>query len=513
MGTGFRRDRIAALCGLALFALAAFFPDLALAQSATTDSGSSTDSRITAIEQQIQALQQELSRVKADLSAKDEQLRQSQEQTKQVQAQVEAVQKEKPLVSFPNGRPTISSQDGQYSLAIGTQIQFDVGGYFQNSSSNNAQPTGAQDLNNGENLRRGRLFFVAKMGDFTLNVTPDWGGSPDGSPTLYEANLNYTGFKPITATIGYFKPWLTLQDSMSSNDFLFLERPSIVEIARNVAAGDSRASVGAKASGDDYFAALYLTGGTYGAQNAGLLNDEQTGGTVRVATRPLRGEDWNTHIGISASKAFHLNENDANAGSNQTIQLRDRPELRIDQNRLIDTGVIPANGADTYGIELAANWKNFLVQAEYIRIDVDQDQPTGPSPTLHFQGGYIEGSWVMTGESRKYNPSAAAYMRPSPADPFSFTNGGGWGAWELSMRYSIADLNSHTNDGEAQSVTGGVFGGLQQVYSVGISWYPTDFVRFELQFSYVDVDRKDTSGTQQIGQNFEDLALRTQIAF
>jgi phosphate-selective porin OprO/OprP len=351
------------------------------------------------------------------------------------------------------------------------------------------------------------------MGDFTLNVTPDWGGSPDGSPTLYEANLNYTGFKPITATIGYFKPWLTLQDSMSSNDFLFLERPSIVEIARNVAAGDARASVGAKASGDDYFAALYLTGGTYGAQNAGLLNDEQTGGTVRVATRPLRGEDWNTHIGISASKAFHLNENDANAGSNQTIQLRDRPELRIDQNRLIDTGVIPANGADTYGIELAANWKNFLVQAEYIRIDVDQDQPTGPSPTLHFQGGYIEGSWVMTGESRKYNPSAAAYMRPSPADPFSFTNGGGWGAWELSMRYSIADLNSHTNDGEAQSVTGGVFGGLQQVYSVGISWYPTDFVRFELQFSYVDVDRKDTSGTQQVGQNFEDLALRTQIAF
>ena len=33
---------------------------------------------------------------------------------------------------------------------------------------------------------------------------------------------------------------------MSSNDFLFLERPSIVEIARSIAAGDGRAAVGGR---------------------------------------------------------------------------------------------------------------------------------------------------------------------------------------------------------------------------------------------------------------------------
>jgi phosphate-selective porin OprO/OprP len=486
-----------------MLALVAALPHAALAQTSTSDS--SEDARINAIEQQIQVLQEELSRVKADLSTKDEQLRQSQEQTKQVQEQVKAVENRKPLVTFPGGRPTITSEDGKYSLAIGAQVQFDTGGYIQNSSD-------VPDLNNGENLRRGRLYFVAKMGDFTMNFTPDFGDSPDGVASLYEANLNYTGFKPVTATIGYFKPWLTLQDSMSSNDFLFLERPSIVEITRNVAAGDARAAVGAKASGDDYFAALYLTGAQWGSQNPNLLNDQQTGGTLRVATRPFRGEDWNTHIGISASKVFHLNEDDAAAGSNQAIRLRDRPELRIDQNRLIDTGSIPANGADTYGIELAANWQNFMVQAEYMRIDVDQDQPTGPSPTLTFQGGYIEGSWVITGESRVYNTAAAAYARPSPAEPFNLESGG-WGAWELAMRYSVADLNSHENNGQSQASTGGVFGGLQQVYSVALSWYPIDQVRFQLQFSYVDVDRRDTTGTVQIGQNFEEIALRTQIAF
>jgi phosphate-selective porin OprO/OprP len=46
-------------------------------------------------------------------------------------------------------------------------------------------------------LRRGRFYFVGKFDDFTVNVTLDFGGSPDGSPTLYEANINYTGIKPV----------------------------------------------------------------------------------------------------------------------------------------------------------------------------------------------------------------------------------------------------------------------------------------------------------------------------
>ena len=32
----------------------------------------------------------------------------------------------------------------------------------------------------GVNLRRGRLYFVAKYDDFRVNVTPDFGNNPDG---------------------------------------------------------------------------------------------------------------------------------------------------------------------------------------------------------------------------------------------------------------------------------------------------------------------------------------------
>jgi phosphate-selective porin OprO/OprP len=483
--------------------LAAQLGKTAAAQSAAPQP---PDARIQAIEGQIDALQTQLQQLKSDLNQTNQQLRESQSQTKQAQDEAHKAQEQAkataasvPLVTFPNGRPTISSPDKSASLAIGMQLQFDMGGYFQNSKSNDILPAGARELNTGSNLRRGRIFVVGKYGDWTANLTPDFGGSPDGTVSLYEGNINYSGFKPITATVGFFKPWYSLQDSMSSNDFLFMERPSIVEIARNLAAGDARASIGFKASTDDYFASAYFTGGTWGDQTAGLLNEEQWGGVVRVAARPFHGEDWNVHAGFSGSAVLQpARSNVGQPGPTlENIQLRDRPELRIDMNRLIDTGLINTDKAFSYGLEAGANWHNFLLQGEYIRIDLDRNH----GDTLHFDGGYIEGSWVITGESRKYNAGSAAWARPSPAHPFNpVDNQGGWGAWELAARYSVADLNSDD-----------VHGGNQQVYGVSLSWYPTAFVRFLLQGDYVDVDRH--IGGTQVGQNFWDLALRSQIAF
>jgi phosphate-selective porin O/P len=79
--------------------------------------------------------------------------------------------------------------------------------------------------------------FVAKYDDFRVNVTPDFGNNPDGNPTLFEANVNYTGIKPLTFTVGYTHPFVSLEDATFPGNLLFLERPSIVIIERDVAAG------------------------------------------------------------------------------------------------------------------------------------------------------------------------------------------------------------------------------------------------------------------------------------
>src|SRR6516165_2955269 len=322
-------------CDALVVVCAAIIPAAADAQEAPID-------RIEAIERQIRGLQGELKQLKNELGAAKQQLQQSRSEaqrskeearqareaadqarqdasraaTAEIQATQAATQAQAALaaapptpsaagkgieVGFPGGRPTISTSDGKMSFAIGNQTQFDYGGYFQNPLPTTQFPK----LNSGVNLRRERIFFVGRYDDFTLNVAPDFGGSPDGNNniTLYEANLNFTGIKPVTATIGYFKPWFSLYDSQSSNDFLLMERPSIIEIARNVAAGDARASVGAKASTDQYFVSAYFTGSQYGAQTNTLLNGEQVSMVGRAAGRPYYDDDWNVHLDLSGERS------------------------------------------------------------------------------------------------------------------------------------------------------------------------------------------------------------------
>jgi phosphate-selective porin OprO/OprP len=548
------RDRV---CGALAVVCAAVLPVVADAQDAAID-------RIDAIERKIRGLQSELQQLKSELGEAKQQLRQSRNEARRARQEAreareaeerarhdalkaataepqttatEAVARSLTLprsrgregwgpaqaqaapadeaagvkVSMPEGRPTIASADGRLSLAIGGFVQFDMGGYFQNPNPNTQFP----HLNYGVNLRRGRLYFVGKFDDFTVNISPDFGGSPDGSPTLFEANVNYTGIKPVTATVGYTHPFVSLEDATFPGDLLFLERPSIINIERSVAAGIQRASLGANAATEDYFASAYLTGPLFGAQNTTLLNGEQVGFIGRLAARPYHDEDWNLHTGFSGQTVFHPNINASGTPgvSQTTLTLGDQPDLRIDFNELVDTGPLSARGASVYGGELGANWRNFLVQGEYYQIGVTQSKLPGvPAPRLGFNGGYVEGSWVMTGEPHPYDAERAAWSRPKVDHPFNLADGG-IGAWEIAARYSTVDLNSNIVPGISQSVTGVVYGGQQQIAALALSWYPNDWLRFMLQFQYVDVNKLNSAGTTQIGQRFETIAARAQAGW
>ena len=528
---------------LAIAASAALAPTLAAAQE---------DPRLAAIEGQIRALQTELRRVRQDLAARDGEVRAARQDAARARAQQERTarapapgqapagtqqaaagapagqtdnspaQTAAPAstaaspgpvnpggVAFPQGRPTFTSNDGRFSAAVGLQLHYDIGGYFQGSRAPDTR--GVPRLNTfGENLRRGRVPFVFKYDDVQVNLTPDFGSSPDGTPTLFEANINWSPVKSLVATVGYYKPQYTLQDSMSSNDFLLLERPSIVEIARGIAAGDARAVVGARYAPDRYFLAGYLTGGTYGSQTASLAQPQQTGIAVRAAGRPVATADWDLHLGVSASDAFRIQR----TATGQTLTLQDRPELRIDQNRLVSTGALNARSAYTYGPEFGLRWRNVMLQGEYIRIGVDRTNggASAQTPGLAFSGGYAEASWVITGEPRKYVSAAGAFGAPKPQHPFSIKNGG-YGAFELVARYSHLDLNDKVTRALAASSTGGVYGGTQTVYAVGLNWYPNEQLRLMLDYDIINVDRLNPAGTTQVGQRIQAVALRAQAAF
>ena len=544
MGATFRnRDRFCA--GLAAVCAAAC---CAQAQDA--------NDRIEAIERQIRTLSGELQRLKGELGEAKRQLRQSQNQAERDreearQAREAAAQARQDAakaatadprapqtapqaqaaapsaaaasapagpgfagfkVGMPEGRPTIASADGRMSFAIGGLWQIDMGGYFQSPYPNTQFP---QLTSPGVNLRRGRLYFVAKYDDWRVNVTPDFGDNPEGNPTLYEANINYTGIKPLTLTVGYTHPFVSLEDATFPGNLLFLERPSIVFIERSVAAGIQRFALGGYAATEDYFASAYLTGPLFGAQQTTLQNSEQLAFVGRVAARPYHDQDWNLHVEASGQHVFHPNVNAAGEPgvSRSTLSFGDEPELRISFDQLVSTGAVSASTANVYGGGFGANWRNFLIQGEYYQIGVNQLKlPQVPTPMLTFDGGYVEGSVVLTGEAHPYDIDRHAWARPKPDHPFSLAEGG-IGALEIAARYSTVDLDSNVVPGVPQSVTGGIYGGRQNIAAVALDWYPNDWIRFILQFQYVDVNKLDPAGKIQIGQKFETLALRAQAAW
>jgi phosphate-selective porin OprO and OprP len=539
---GCRNGKRGAIVAFWLFG-AALLPAAAEAQDSAIQ-------RIEAIERQIGGLQSELRRLKSELGETKQQLRQSRNEAQRAQealrearragesarhdtlkaasAEARATRTAAPAqvagttspavadsagvkLSMPGGRPTITSADGRASLAIGGFTQFDVGGSFQHVNPNTQFP----HLNNGVNLRRGRLYFVGTFDDFRFNITPEFGDRPDGAPTLFEANFNYTGIKPVTFTVGYFHPFVSLDDATFPGNTLFLERPSIVNIERSVAAGITRASLGANAITDDYFASAYLTGPLFGAQRPTLLNGEQVGAVGRFAARPYYDKDWNLHAEFSGQMAFHPNVTASGTPgvSRTTLTLADQPELEIDFNPLVSTGALSARSAYAYGGALGASWRNLLLAGEFYQIGVNQSKlPSTPSPTLGFNGGYVDAGWVFTGEPIPYDITRGAWSRPKVDHPFSLEDGG-IGAWEVAARYSTVDLNSNVVPGVPQSVTGGIFGGRQQIVGLALSWYPNDWLRFILQLQHGDINKLNSAGKVQIGQSFETVAARAQATW
>jgi len=89
-------------------------------------------------------------------------------------------------------------------------VTFERGGALRGGTYNNEAPPSR--------------YRAVRIDDFRVKHSPDFGGSPDGTFTLYEANMNFTGFKPVTAARRILQTvvLVTLYDPQSSDDFLLM---------------------------------------------------------------------------------------------------------------------------------------------------------------------------------------------------------------------------------------------------------------------------------------------------
>ena len=222
-----------------------------------------------------------------------------------------------PKVSFPGGRPTFATADGQFTAALRGQLQLDTAAYFQPSagpiatdlrragpalgaSATNVDLTHARDLKDGVDWRRARIGIEGTAyGDWDYRLLFDFGGSGvENAGQLYEAWGQYSGFRPLHLRVGAWPQPIGLEDQASTNYQLFLERPAISDVARNLAAGDTRIGAGAFAYDNLWFVSGDVTGRTIGVVNTGTFitsthRQRRHGADLRRPTRlrrPRRGD-------------------------------------------------------------------------------------------------------------------------------------------------------------------------------------------------------------------------------
>ena len=435
------------------------------------------------------------------------------------------------IVTMPNNRPTICTADEQNCIALTSRLNFDVGGYDYRPNTANTNP---QRLDDGVNARRARIGVLGKfLGDWNYTLFYDFGGSSDGFAGTASADgtkvgflpggglsgierayLSYTGVKPfggqLAVEAGYMKVPYGLDETMSSNDTLFLERASSEVIATDIAAGNKRSAFGARWYNDIFWAGAYATGPTTGAiHSASSTNPdgttEQLGATARVAGQAVSGNNYSLHLGADAE--FLIIPPHNLVDDSFTLTLSDRPELRIDPTVIITTDAISGvSAAQVYSAEAAATYGPLFLQGEYFRYNVDRNNLPG-LPSLKFNGGYAQASLVLTGETRRYIASEAAYGGIIPANPFS-PWGGGWGAWEIAGRVSTMNLNDQLG------TTNGVAGGQQTIYTAGLNWYVNTNVRFMLDYLHGNIVKQiSPTNNGDAGARFDAVAMRTQVAF
>lgn len=469
---------------LALLALAAAFE---LASPARADSAADA-ARLDKLQQDIQNLEAQVQDLKR--GAADQYADMRSEQASAVK------------LSLANGRPTLSTADGDFTFSLRSLVQFDSAYYGQGRL-----PAGT-DFASGSDFRRARFGFEGTaFRDWSYQFIYDFGGSGVESPTISSAYVQFNGLAPVYVKAGAYPPPENFDDATSAADLLFLERAQPADLARGIAAADGRDAATVYGFDDNVFAALSLTGGAVGdAANF----DEQLALVGRAAWRLYASADANIAVGADTTYVLQFPDLTAGSGSAHAFRLRERPELNVDSNgvRLIDTGAIDADHGWEWGLETAGNYRNFYGQGGYFGFKAFRRASALADPD--FAGWYAEASWVLTGETRTYRPDLGAYAAPKPKDAFSLDHAG-LGAWELAARYSVLDLNFDPGVAGAAAPADGIRGGRQRIWSAGINWYPNSLLRLMLDYQHTDVSRLSGAGGD-LGARLDDVSLRLQLS-
>lgn len=336
----------------------------------------------------------------------------------------------------------------------------------------------------GVELRRIRIYA---RGDCLMVLPVSYEIEVGYIPDQFYIENSYLKFRDLgflgDLQLGQFQTPMTLENSGSSRDMLFMEAASALQaLAPGVNAG---LQVGRPVAGGrmTWAAGLFTdsVGDDLGDATSGFARfaGRVTGLAVDRADPDDGGPPRLLHFGLGGTALY---------AADSVVRYRARPESHL-APYVVDSGDLEADGSFAGGLEAAWVEGPLCVQAEYVRVWV---RGAG-GPDRDFGGFYVAANWFLTGESRPYDRQQGVFTRVIPKRSFDPRHGG-WGAWEVAARLSHVDLNDT-----------GATGGRLTMLMAGVNWHLHPHVKWRFNYGFGEVSGRTPEGDLNVFQTRVEL--------
>jgi phosphate-selective porin OprO and OprP len=405
------------------------------------------------------------------------------EQSKANRTRVEAVEARSGKPVQFGWAPTLSDDKGDFTFKPRGVIEADFAAFDEGK--------GGYDFNDGTAFRRARIGLEGTaLRVFNYRLEVDFAGN---QVAITDAYLQYAGIPRLLLTAGQHKAPFGLESNNSDNYNSFLERGMFTNAFGNAGA-ERRIGVSAAYAPSE---TLNLAIGLFGdnesiSRSTGApttdVPDESVGANARLTWEPVSEKGRILHLGASGYYRSHLKSDDVA----DAVRLSDRPNIRVDNGNIADSGVI--NGVDSLryaGAEATGIFGPLTVAGEYGRLWLDRPGLSDPA----FDGFYVYATYFLTGETRPFRNGN--FDRVKPRKPLGK---GGAGAFELAMRYDRIDLSETPVLARA--------GNRAESLTLGLNWYLNPYAK--LLFNWVHFSGANTP-LDPIGIRTEGDALATRL--
>ena len=389
---------------------------------------------------------------------------------------------------WKDGYFSIDSRKENIKFRINGQIIADGGGIDADDELQNAFP----DLDGGNILFR--KLSISTYGNFydtvDFKIGIDFANVRD-IQDIWIRYLKHPFLKKIK--IGNQKEPFSLEDLTSITRTTFMERALPVNSfasGRNIGIRYDSLNPDRRIN---WGAGFFLNTGSFSTVGEGANQISEANGfdvTARVFGLPVYDGNGKKLLHLGLGYSFGPRNDD---DLDSAMQFRTRPESRLTDDRLVDTGPISGKRRDTVNAELAMLYGPWSFQGQGYYTSLDASSADDPD----FWGYYAFLSYFITGEHRNYNRSIGVFTGVEPQPSFHPMKGK-WGAWELALRHSYVDLND-----------GIIKGGKESNITAGLNWIHNRNAR--VMFNYIHAYVKDRASPSVENGRIHIFQVRFQL--